>query len=171
MSSQVMPVASREQLDSTVYWLQGQGWVLTWYAPPTATLTRGRSISCGAVLFLFLFGWIFFWLPLFIYLIWYAVDHGDLVTVQVQKGSPDGSTTAGGAIWVPSADGRWWWDGHGWQAATPIPPYDVPSTKSDVDHQSAPLAFSGSGVRGPRGNCAGSVLPVGDQTTELEEGE
>ena len=109
MSSQVIAVSTKEQLDSYVYWLQSQGFVLTSYWPPTATLTRSRSISCAAVLVLMLVGWIFFWLPLFIYLIWYAVDHADLVTVQISRGWP-----------TPTSD-AWWWDGSGWQSSALIP--------------------------------------------------
>ena len=97
MSSQVVSVDNREHFDSTVYWLQSQGYVLTWYAPPMATLTRSRSMSCAALLVLLLVGWILFWLPLFIYLICFAADHQDVVQVQImycwQPAALSGPTT------------------------------------------------------------------------------
>ena len=64
-----------------------------------------------------------------------------------------------------------WWDGYGWQAATPIPPPETPFRTSEVVDQAMLLPVSGGGVKGPRGNCAASVPPVRDQTTEVEGGE
>ena len=117
MAARSIPVRDRLELDATVYWLQGQGYALTWYSPPAATLVRSSSISCVAVLLLVLLGWLFLWIPLFIYLICFALNSQDLVSVYIYSPLPALPPQAGDI----SADGRWWWDGSGWEASAVIP--------------------------------------------------
>ena len=112
MATRSIPVRDRCELDRTVSALQAQGYALTWYAPPTATLMRSSSISCGVLAVLILVGWLVLWIPLFVYLIWFAFNHQETVSVYIY--SPLPALPRPGDL---SADGGWWWDGSGWQSA------------------------------------------------------
>lgn len=85
MSAQTIEVATLTELDARIHWYQAEGFGLRWYQPPLAMLVRAKRLSAGWLIFWLLVGWILIWIPLFIYLILFAVAKDELVTIRISE--------------------------------------------------------------------------------------
>jgi hypothetical protein len=85
VGSGTLIAATREELDDWVVWYQGQGFGLRWYQPPAAMLVRTKRLSAGLLILCILVGWIFIWIPLFIYLVVFAFSQDEVISIRVAE--------------------------------------------------------------------------------------
>ena len=84
---------SQQQLDDWIRHYQQQGFGLTDYRPGWAVLVRGKRMTQGWLIFWIVFGILFLWIPLIVYLILFALATDVVITIQV--GSPVPQTDEG----------------------------------------------------------------------------
>ena len=99
MASQAIDVASKADFDAWIVHLQGKGFGLRWYQPPTAVVIRPKRLSAGWLLFWLLVGWLLVWIPLILFLILFATAHDEVITIRLAE--PD-SSGAVAEIWQGS---------------------------------------------------------------------